>query len=88
MLKPLGDRVLVKEVKAVEETKSGLLIPEVAKEKPQEGEVVAVGDKTTDVVIGSRILYGKYSGTSIKLDGNEYIIMHQADILGLISEEN
>ena len=94
-LKPLGDRVLVKAVEKKDEVRgSGLIIPDSAKEKPQEGEVIAVGKgKLTedgkllpmDVKPGDKILYGKYSGTEIKLDGQEYLIMHQEDILGLIA---
>ena len=93
-LKPLGDRVLVKAVEKKDEIRSGIIIPETAKEKPQEGEVIAVGKgKLTedgkllpmDVKPGDKILYGKYSGTEIKLDGQEYLIMHQEDILGLIA---
>ncbi len=92
-IKPLADRVLVKAVEKEELHKSGIIIPETAKEKPQEGEVIATGpgkrdDKGTvipmDVKTGDRILYGKYSGTEIKLDGEEYLIMHQDDILGIL----
>jgi len=93
-LKPLGDRVLVKAVEKKDEIRSGIIIPETAKEKPQEGEVIAVGKgKLTedgkllpmDVKAGDRILYGKYSGTEVKIEGEEYLIMHQEDILGLIA---
>ncbi|MBI2916226.1 MAG: co-chaperone GroES [Elusimicrobia bacterium] len=92
-LKPLSDRVLVKAVEKEEERKGGIIIPDTAKEKPQEGEVIAVGPgkrdeqgKLTpmDVKVGDRILYGKYSGTEIKLDDEEYLIMHQDDILGIL----
>ncbi len=92
-VQPLGDRVLVKPVESKEEKKGGIIIPETAKEKPQEGEVVSTGKgKTTedgkvlplDVKPGDRILYGKYSGTEIKLDDKEYLIMHQDDILGIL----
>ncbi len=91
---PLGDRVLIKPVEKEEARKSGLIIPETAKEKPQYGTVVAAGKgKTTDegkvipldVKKGDKILYGKYSGTEIKIDDAEYLIMHQDDILGIIS---
>ena len=93
-LKPLGDRVLVKAVEKKDEIRSGIIIPETAKEKPQEGEVIAVGKgKLTedgkllpmDVKAGDKILYGKYSGTEVKIEGEEYLIMHQEDILGLIA---
>lgn len=92
-VQPLGDRVLVKPVESKEEKKGGIIIPETAKEKPQEGEVVSTGKgKTTedgkvlplDVKPGDRILYGKYSGTEIKIDDKEYLIMHQDDILGIL----
>lgn len=91
---PLGDRVLVKPVEKEESRKSGLIIPDTAKEKPQQGLVVAVGKgKTTeegkvlpmDVKKGDRILYGKYSGTEIKLDDVDHLILHQDDILGILS---
>ena len=90
---PLGDRVLVKPVESKEVKKGGIIIPDTAKEKPQEGEVVATGKgKTTEdgkllameVKAGDRILYGKYSGNEIKIDDQEYLIMHQDDILGIL----
>ena len=90
---PLGDRVLVKPVEQQETKRGGIIIPDTAKEKPQEGEVIATGKgKTTedgkilpkDVKAGDRILYGKYSGNEIKLDGIDYLIMHQEDILGIL----
>lgn len=92
-IQPLGDRVLVKPVESKEIKKGGIIIPETAKEKPQEGEVVATGKgKTTEdgkllpmeVKAGDRILYGKYSGNEIKIDDQEYLIMHQDDILGIL----
>jgi chaperonin GroES len=92
-LKPLGDRVLVKAVEKKEEVRGGLIIPDTAKEKPQEGEIIAAGRGKVgedgklipmDVKAGDRILYGKYSGTEVKIDGQEYLIMHQDDILGII----
>lgn len=92
-IQPLGDRVLVKPVEAKEVKKGGIIIPDTAKEKPQEGKVVAAGKgKTTEdgkvlpmeVKTGDRILYGKYSGTEIKIDDEDYIIMHQEDILGIL----
>ncbi|MBU1486740.1 co-chaperone GroES [bacterium] len=93
MIKPLGDRVLVKRVEEAAKTNSGIIIPDTAKEKPQEGKVIAVGPgKTNDkgektpmeVAAGDKILFGKYSGTEVKLEGEEYLIMHQDDILGII----
>ena len=92
-LRPLGDRVVVKPLEQKEVKKGGIIIPDTAKEKPQEGEVMAVGKgKVADdgkliameVKVGDKILYGKYSGTEIKLDDVEYLIMHQEDILGII----
>jgi len=95
-LKPLGDRVLVKPVEQKELKKGGIIIPDTAKEKPQEGEVIAVGPGKIDeggkkipmdVKAGDKILYGKYSGTEIKIDEIEYLIMHQDDILGIVEEK-
>lgn len=93
-IRPMGDRVLVRPVETKEEQKrGGIIIPDTAKEKPQEGEVAAVGKGKMsdegkllpmDVKTGDRILYGKYSGTEIKLDGVEHLIMHQDDILGIL----
>ncbi len=91
--KPLHDRVLVRRVESDEKTKGGLIIPDSAKEKPAEGEVVAVGagnrdddgDRITlDVKAGDRILFGKWSGTEITLDGQELLIMKESDILGVL----
>lgn len=92
-LKPLGDRVLVKPLEKKEEIRSGIIIPETAKEKPQEGEVIAAGKGKVaedgklvpmDVKAGDKILYGKYSGTEVKIEGQDYLIMHQDDILGIV----
>jgi len=92
-MRPLGDRVLVKPAEEKEVKKGGIIIPDTAKEKPQEGEVIAVGPGKTDdsgkkvpmdVKKGDKILYGKYSGTEVKIDGVEYLIMHQDDILGIV----
>ena len=92
MIRPLQDRVLVKRVEAEEMTSSGIIIPDTAKEKPQEGEVVAVGNgaKTEegklvkmDVKVGDRVLFGKWSGTEVKIDGKEYSIMKESDIMGI-----
>ncbi|KRS16640.1 co-chaperone GroES [Roseovarius indicus] len=91
--KPLHDRVLVRRVESEEKTSGGLIIPDSAKEKPQEGEVVAVGAGTRDddgdrialdVKAGDRILFGKWSGTEITLDGEELLIMKESDILGIM----
>jgi chaperonin GroES len=91
--KPLHDRVLVRRVQSDEKTKGGLIIPDSAKEKPAEGEVVAVGAGAKDddgdrikmdVKAGDRILFGKWSGTEITLDGEELLIMKESDILGVI----
>jgi len=92
-LRPLGDRVLVKAIEKKDEVRSGLIIPDTAKEKPQEGEIIAAGKGKIgddgklipmDVKAGDKILYGKYSGTEIKIEGQEYLIMHQDDILGIV----
>ena len=92
-LKPLSDRVLVKPLDKEQEKKGGIIIPDTAKEKPQEGEVIAAGPGKRDengkiipmdVKVGDKILYGKYSGTEIKIEDQEYLIMHQEDILGVI----
>jgi chaperonin GroES len=91
--RPLHDRVLVKRVKEEEKTKGGIIIPETAQEKPQEGEVVAVGPGARDedgeridmdVEVGDRILFGKWSGTEVKIDGDELLIMKESDIMGVI----
>ena len=92
-LKPLGDRVLVQAIEAKESMKGGIIIPDTAKEKPMEGKVISVGKGKIsedgklvpmDVKAGDTILYGKYSGTEVKIEGVEYLIMHQDDILGLL----
>ena len=91
--RPLGDRVLVRRVDEETKTKGGIIIPDTAKEKPQEGEVVAVGPGARDedgehialdVKPGDRILFGKWSGTEVKLDGEELLIMKESDILGVL----
>lgn len=92
--KPLGDRVLVKRVKEEEKTKGGIIIPDTAKEKPQEGEVIAVGPGARDedgerikmeLEVGDRILFGKWSGTEVTIDGQELLIMKESDVMGVIS---
>jgi len=91
--RPLGDRVLVKRVEEESKTKGGIIIPDTAKEKPQEGEVLAVGPGARDdagnriepdVKVGDRILFGKWSGTEVKIDGADLIIMKESDILGIV----
>lgn len=94
--RPLHDRVLVRRVEQEERTKGGLIIPDTAKEKPMEGEVLAVGPGARDekgvmvpmsVKAGDRVLFGKWSGTEVKLDGEELIIMKESDIMGVIEEK-
>ena len=91
--RPLHDRIVVRRVSSEEKTKGGIIIPDTAKEKPQEGEVVAVGagarDESgkviaLDVKAGDRVLFGKWSGTEVKLDGEDLLIMKEADIMGII----
>jgi chaperonin GroES len=91
--RPLHDRVLVRRVEAEEKTAGGIIIPDSAKEKPAEGEVVAVGNGTKaedgkvtplDVKVGDRVLFGKWSGTEVKVDGEDLLIMKESDILGVI----
>jgi chaperonin GroES len=87
-IKPLADRVLVQPAAAEEKTASGLYIPDTAKEKPQKGTVVAVGDGKKDepltVKVGDTVLYGKYSGTELSVEGNDYLIMREADIFAIL----
>ena len=92
--RPLHDRVLIKVLDSEEKTKGGIIIPDTAKEKPQEGEGVAVGAgaKTDDgklikmdVKVGDRVLFGKWSGTEVKMNGEEYLIMKESDIMGIIT---
>jgi chaperonin GroES len=87
-IKPLADRVLVVPAPAEEKTIGGIIIPDTAKEKPLKGEVVAVGNGTKDeemvVKVGDTVLYGKYAGTELELDGNKYLIMRQSDILAIV----
>jgi len=92
--RPLHDRVVVKRIEAEEKSKGGIIIPDTAKEKPQEGEIVAVGlggrDEngkliTMDVKAGDRVLFGKWSGTEVKLDGEDLLIMKESDIMGVIA---
>ena len=87
-IKPLTDRVLIKPAPAEEKTVGGIIIPDTAKEKPLQGEVLAVGGGTKDeemvLKAGDRVLYGKYSGTEVELDGEKYLIMRQSDVLAII----
>jgi chaperonin GroES len=94
--RPLHDRVLVKRVKEEEKTKGGIIIPDTAQEKPQEGEVIGVGPGARDedgeripldVKVGDRILFGKWSGTEVKIDGEELLIMKESDIMGVIESK-
>ena len=86
--KPLADRVLVEPAPAEQTTASGIIIPDSAKEKPLQGKIIAVGggkkDEPLTVKVGDEVLYGQYSGTEIKLDGNTYLIMREADIYGIL----
>jgi chaperonin GroES len=91
--RPLHDRVVVKRIDAQERTKGGIIIPDTAKEKPQEGEVIAVGPGARDeagklapldVKVGDRILFGKWSGTEVKIDGEDLLIMNESDIMGVL----
>jgi chaperonin GroES len=93
--RPLHDRILVRRIEADEKTAGGIIIPDTAKEKPQEGEVIAVGPgarneagqlQPLDVKAGDRILFGKWSGTEIKLDGEDLIIMKESDVMGVIEQ--
>jgi len=94
-IRPLQDRVIVKRIEEGEKSKGGIIIPDTAKEKPQEGKIVAVGKgklnddgKITplDVKVNDRILFGKYSGTEINIDGDEHLIMREEDILGVVEK--
>ena len=92
--RPLHDRVVVKRIDAEEKSKGGIIIPDTAKEKPQEGEIVAVGpggrDENgklipIDVKAGDRVLFGKWSGTEIKIDGEDYLVMKESDVIGVVN---
>ena len=94
--RPLHDRVLIRRVEAEEKSAGGIIIPDTAKEKPMEGEVVSVGPgargddgkiQPLDVKAGDRVLFGKWSGTEVKLDGTEYLIMKESDIMGVIEDK-
>jgi len=95
-IRPLGDRLLVKRIEEEDKSKGGIIIPDSAKEKPQEGKVVAVGKGkmlddgkmvALEVKAGDRILFGKYSGTDVKIEGEEHLIMREDDVLGIIEKK-
>lgn len=96
-IRPLGDRVVVEPLEAEEKSKGGIILPDTAKEKPQEGKVIAVGkgkinEKTGEVIpievkVGDKVLYGKYSGTEITVDEKQYIILREDDILAIVEEK-
>lgn len=92
-IKPLHDRLVIRRIEAEEKTKGGIIIPDTAKEKPQEGEVIAIGlgarkeDGSRiplDVSVGERILFAKWSGTEIKIDGEDFVVLKEADVIGII----
>ncbi len=92
--RPLQDRILIKRLSEEQKTKGGIIIPDTAKEKPQEGEVIAVGSgkyldsgkiQPLEVKVGEKVLFGKYSGNEIKIEGEEYVIIREDDVLGIIS---
>jgi chaperonin GroES len=91
-IKPLGDRIIIKVIESEETTKSGIVLPGTAKEKPMQGEVLAVGSGEMvdgkkiplELKVGDKVIYSKYSGTEVKMDGNEYLIVRQSDILAVI----
>ncbi|WP_333900415.1 co-chaperone GroES [Agrobacterium pusense] len=94
--RPLHDRILVRRVESEEKTKGGIIIPDTAKEKPQEGEVIAVGRgarndagqiQVLDVKVGDRIIFGKWSGTEIKINGEDLLIMKESDVMGIIGAQ-
>lgn len=94
-VKPLGDRIVVRALEAQEKTKSGIIVPDSAREKPQEGKVIAVGTgrlleeggiKALEIKPGDRVLYGKYSGTEVSLEGEEYLILKEEDILAVVQQ--
>jgi chaperonin GroES len=95
MLKPLGDRIIAKATSAEEVTRGGIVLPDTAKEKPQEGEVIAVGPGKlldsgklcpVDVKVGDKIIFAKYGGTEVKVDGEDYIILRQDDVLAILDK--
>ncbi len=96
-IRPLHDRILIKRIEEQETVRGGIIIPDTAKEKPQEGEVIAVGNGKVlengervplDVHAGDRILFGKYAGTEIKVDGEEYLILREDEVLGILAQKS
>jgi len=94
LIKPLGDRVVVKVLEEEERTRGGIVLPDTAKEKPQRGEIIAVGPGAVrddgsrtppDVAVGNKVLFAKYAGTEVKIDGDEYLILRETDILAVVS---
>ncbi|MFO0665357.1 MAG: co-chaperone GroES [Polyangiaceae bacterium] len=94
-IRPLQDRIILKRVKEEEKSKGGIIIPDTAKEKPIEGEVIAIGNgkvmddgtvRKLDVKVGDKVLFGKYSGTEVKIDGEEHLIVREEDILGVLEK--
>jgi chaperonin GroES len=94
--RPLHDRVVLERIDADAKTAGGIIVPDTAQEKPQQGEVIAVGPGTRDdsgklipldVKVGDRVLFGKWSGTEVKIDGSEYLIMQESDIMGVLTEQ-
>ena len=94
-LRPLGDRVVIKALSRETVTKSGIVLPDTAKEKPQEGEVLAVGPGkvldngkrvTLEISVGQKVLFAKYAGTEVKIDGEEYLILRESDIMGIVEQ--
>lgn len=92
-LRPLGDRVIIKPLPSEEKTRGGVILPDTAKEKPQQGEVVAVGTGRVlengtkvpmEIKVGEKVLYGKYSGTEVKLEGEDYLIVKESEVLGIL----
>jgi len=92
-LKPLGDRIVLRQLDPQEKTKSGLVLPDTAKEKPQEGKVIAVGTgrllddgtvKSLEIKTGDRVLYGKYAGTEVSIEGDEFLILREEDVLAVV----
>lgn len=93
-MRPLGDRVIIKPLPSEEKTRGGVILPDTAKEKPQQGEVVAVGTGRVlengqkvpmEIKVGEKVLYGKYSGTEVKLEGEDYLIVKESEVLGILS---
>ena len=84
MLKPLADKLIVKRLEAEEKTASGIVLPDSAKEKPEQGEVIAVGKDVKEVKKGERVIFGKYSPTEVKVDGVEYLVIKEEDVLAII----